>query len=75
MDQNDPFSATPHDLFQTRDGGQTWTKVKTLNWSGPLDFVDEQNGWAVAQAGEAVALVQTTDGGQTWREIKPQTGA
>jgi photosystem II stability/assembly factor-like uncharacterized protein len=59
-------------LSQTLDGGQSLSDLKRLNWSGPLDFVDAQAGWAVAQAGEDKALVQTTDGGKTWEVITPQ---
>ncbi len=59
-------------VFRTQDGGQTWTLVKKLTWVGTLDFVDAQTGWAIAKAGEAVALVSTSDGGNKWIEIKPQ---
>jgi photosystem II stability/assembly factor-like uncharacterized protein len=68
-DPNDP--AAPRDLYRTRDGGQMWAKIKSLNWDGQLDFIAEERGWAVARAGEAVALLTTADGGQTWQEIKP----
>jgi len=61
----------PHDLYRTGDSGQTWTKIKSVNWDGRLDFITDQEGWAVAKAGDAIALVHTTDGGQTWKEIKP----
>ena len=65
----DPVQST---LTQTLDGGQGLNAVKQLNWTGPLDFVDAQTGWAVARAGEALALVQTTDGGRTWTVVTPQ---
>jgi photosystem II stability/assembly factor-like uncharacterized protein len=67
---NDPTA--PRDLYQTQDGGQTWTKIKTVNWDGQLSFITNQEGWAVAKAGDAAALVHTTDGGKTWKEVKPQ---
>jgi photosystem II stability/assembly factor-like uncharacterized protein len=60
-----------YDLEQTRDGGQTWTKLKTVQWNGDLEFVNEGTGWAIATTGNTVALVHTTDGGKTWEEIKP----
>ena len=60
-------------LHRTADGGQTWSLLKQLSWTGPMDFVDAQTGWAIAHAGEAVALVKTVDGGQKWNEIKPVT--
>jgi hypothetical protein len=63
--------AGAYDLEQTRDGGQTWSKIKTVLWQGQLDFVNEQVGWAIAHLEESTALLQTIDGGQTWVEIKP----
>lgn len=69
-DPNDP--AAPRDFYQTGDGGQSWTKIRAVNWDGQFNFVTEQEGWAVAKAEDAVALVHTTDGGKTWKEIKPQ---
>ncbi len=69
-DPNNP--AAPRDLYQTGNSGQTWTKIKSVNWDGQLDFVTDQEGWTAAKAGDAVALVHTTDGGKTWKEIKPQ---
>jgi photosystem II stability/assembly factor-like uncharacterized protein len=68
-DPNNPLA--PHDLYRTGDSGQTWTKIKSLNWDSQLDFITDQEGWAVAKAGDAIALVHTTDGGQTWKETKP----
>jgi photosystem II stability/assembly factor-like uncharacterized protein len=58
-------------LEKTTDGGLTWVKVKTVTWSGQLDFVSEQVGWAIARQGDAVALVFTIDGGKTWAELHP----
>jgi photosystem II stability/assembly factor-like uncharacterized protein len=59
-------------LSQTLDGGLSLNSLRQLNWTGPLDFVDGQTGWAIAQAGDAKALVHTTDGGRTWQLITPQ---
>ena len=67
--------ALGRDLFQTTDGGQTWTKVKTVHWDGQFSFASDLLGWAVARdttdTGTLIALVQTSDGGQTWSEIHP----
>jgi photosystem II stability/assembly factor-like uncharacterized protein len=67
--------ALSRDLFHTTDGGQTWTKVKTVNWDGQFSFVSDDLGWAVARAETdtttLIALVQTTDSGKTWTEIYP----
>ncbi len=62
----------PFPLSLTQDGGQTWTTVKQLAWTGLLSFVDPQNGWAVAQADQAMSLVKTTDAGHTWQAVNPK---
>ncbi|MBP7693522.1 MAG: hypothetical protein KA764_16485 [Anaerolineales bacterium] len=59
-------------LSVTENGGQSLTGVNQLSWTGPLDFVDAQTGWAVARSGDSLALVQTTDGGRTWTVITPR---
>lgn len=59
----------PFALSQTQDGGHTWTTVKQLAWTGQLSFVDAQNGWAVAQADQAISFVKTTDAGHTWQIV------
>jgi photosystem II stability/assembly factor-like uncharacterized protein len=63
--------ALGQNIYQTQDGGATWTMVKTVTWNGQFSFVDEQNGWAVARSDGEIALVHTTDGGQSWEIILP----
>ena len=59
-------------LQHTVDGGKSWTVIKTVSWDkAQFDFVNEQEGWALAKSGDTVSLVHTTDGGLTWEEIKP----
>ena len=58
-------------LFRTFDWGITWTTVKTPFSGGHLNFLDENQGWMLADLGvgagsNAVAVFQTTDGGMTW---------
>jgi photosystem II stability/assembly factor-like uncharacterized protein len=59
------------DIYQTEDGGQTWTKMSTVQWEGQFSFVSKQLGWAVAQKDEEYALLQTSDGGKFWNLIEP----
>ena len=59
------------DILATEDGGETWARVKSVNWDGQFSFVDELNGWAIARDGEEIALVATDDGGRTWRLLEP----
>lgn len=58
-------------MFQTTDGGQTWTKVNTMIWIGHYSFVNPETGWAVAVSGPTQMLVKTTDGGKKWLSLYP----
>jgi photosystem II stability/assembly factor-like uncharacterized protein len=54
------------DIYKTTDGGLTWN---ITGWSGgvtEIDFVDEQNGFAIYFPGSNHRLFKTTDGGTTW---------
>lgn len=63
--------ALSRDIFQTRDGGRTWEKLKTVNWDGQFDFVDQNTGFAVARSNGQIALVHTTDAGRSWEMLEP----
>lgn len=58
-------------LYQTTDGGADWRYINTVAWTARLNFVSANDGWAVAQAGMALALVHTTNGGQSWQLLAP----
>ena len=58
-------------LYRTFDGGITWMTVNTPFSDGHLSFLDEKNGWMLADLGvgagsNAVAVYQTIDGGAAW---------
>jgi photosystem II stability/assembly factor-like uncharacterized protein len=60
-------------LYRTTDGGRTWTNSSTPFSEGRTQFLDANNGWALANLGvgagsNAVAVYQTTDGGATWTQ-------
>ena len=67
-------------LYQTTDGGQSWTLLKRTGWMDvEFNFVDAQIGWAVActetlchNFDAVFALVKTSDGGQTWTILQPR---
>ena len=59
------------EIFRTLDFGLTWERVKIVSWEGQFSFINHDRGWAVARAGEEIALVQTVDGGETWQGIEP----
>ncbi|GAB4405411.1 MAG: hypothetical protein OHK003_33060 [Anaerolineales bacterium] len=58
-------------LYRTTDGGVTWESFNTPFSGGSMHFVDESNGWVMADLGVgagsmAVSIFQTRDGGKTW---------
>ncbi|MEW6716973.1 MAG: hypothetical protein AB1345_05695 [Chloroflexota bacterium] len=68
--------ALGRDIFQTRDGGETWEKLGSVTWQGQFTFVDALLGFAIAsnpQTGE-IALVKTVEGGKHWEIIRPVVG-
>jgi photosystem II stability/assembly factor-like uncharacterized protein len=62
--------ALSRDIYQTKDGGLTWEKIKTVNWDGQFDFVNEQTGFAVARSESRIALVRTFNAGRSWESLK-----
>jgi photosystem II stability/assembly factor-like uncharacterized protein len=59
-------------IYKTNDGGLSWQSFETPFSAGDLEFVDENNGWILADLGVgagsmAVSVFQTTDGGETWK--------
>jgi photosystem II stability/assembly factor-like uncharacterized protein len=66
-----PFGGTLH---RTSDGGITWESFETPFSAGDLEFVDENNGWIMADIGigagsMAVSVFQTNNGGRTWSRM------
>ena len=58
-------------LYHTEDGGMNWSKSATPFSGGNFEFLDENDGWMLADLGvgagsNAVAVYQTTDGGSHW---------
>ncbi len=60
-----------HEIQQTHDGGLTWSAIKTVEWDGILNFVNDQIGYALAYNQGVMAVMFTADGGKTW-EMKSQ---
>ncbi len=58
-------------IQQTTDGGKTWKPIADVSWIGQFDFISETVGWAVATAGDNVALVKTGNGGAHWSLLVP----
>lgn len=58
-------------MFQTRDGGQTWKKVTTSQWFGKFSFLSADVGWAAIIAGSDAAMLKTADGGSKWDSFQP----
>lgn len=70
FDANNGF-AFGRNIYQTSDGGKTWTFVRQVNWDGQFTFINQTVGWAVARADSNIALVSTTNGGANWNIVKP----
>ena len=64
--------ALRRNIYFTKDGGNSWTKVKTVNWDGQFSFVSKHLGWAVARNEGEIALVRTTDDGNLWVQLEPE---
>jgi photosystem II stability/assembly factor-like uncharacterized protein len=60
------------EIYQTRDGGQSWERLHQVSWDGQFDFVTPFLGWAVARAAGEIALVVTEDGGRSWAILEPR---
>jgi photosystem II stability/assembly factor-like uncharacterized protein len=75
------FNATPavsvqfgYALYHTTDGGTTWDSGAVPFAYANLQFLDSNNGFALAALGagagsEAVALYQTSDAGTNWTRV------
>ncbi len=88
LGKNDPDPATVTQLFQTKDGGETWSQIAMdcpLPLGSELQFVDENNGFAYYPAdvidfykdfdqrvGQPASLYSTNDGGASWVKVEPQ---
>jgi len=57
--------------YRTLDGGESWQKLKEVNWTGQFSFISQEEAWAVARDGDEIALVHTEDGGATYQIILP----
>lgn len=73
--QKPDFESYPNSgfLYRTSDGGRTWKDVAVPFSRGDIYFLDENDGWVLADLGigagsNAVAVFQTTDGGATWEQ-------
>lgn len=63
-------------LTRTVDGGKSWQRIAGWRMSretkrgigslGPLQFADENHGWAIALVNGVLAMARTDDGGRTW---------
>jgi photosystem II stability/assembly factor-like uncharacterized protein len=73
-------------IQKTTDGGETWQDISTVYWLAELDFVNDQEGWAIARQPPEqyyqsrpdplrdALLMHTIDGGRTWEIVLPVVG-
>jgi TolB protein len=57
-------------LYQTSDGGATWTYLDHVPWSGDVEFTGPSTGWALGGADLNTILYRTADGGRTWHPVR-----
>ncbi|MBN2554948.1 MAG: hypothetical protein JXA97_03325 [Anaerolineales bacterium] len=60
------MAALAQNMYTSADGGESWDFLKTVSWQGKFSFTDTEHGWAIARAGDEIALVRTDDGGGSW---------
>ncbi len=68
---------TSQTLWETKDGGTSWTAISSDTALATPDFVNAGDGWATTTAGSGAtvpALLQTTDGGRTWTAVNLEIG-
>lgn len=58
-------------LFETKNGGQTWSSIAAGLPSTRIQFIDDQRGWAIGGAG--TPMMRTQDGGKTWLPVDART--
>ena len=63
--------ALSREIYQTNDGGASWSLLNTVHWDALFDFIDPQVGWAASYADTEHALVQTSNGGGHWTMLEP----
>jgi photosystem II stability/assembly factor-like uncharacterized protein len=78
MLSGNPQDLSESTLYHTADGGLNWTPTPAPFGMGHLQFLDEQNGWAMANincgAGSCgLDIFKTTDGGQSWDRVSSAT--
>ena len=62
-------------LYHTEEGGQSWEATKVPFGPNPLQFLNANDGWVMADRGAAagsmgVDIYKTTDGGTSWIKVQ-----
>jgi hypothetical protein len=75
---------TGMDIFHSTDLGATWSRVKSTEWQGSIEFVSDVTAFALVHPpGEDfdprdIRLVRSVDGCRSWQIVEPvfltQTG-
>jgi photosystem II stability/assembly factor-like uncharacterized protein len=73
IDENTMYSVS-RDIHRSEDAGETWQKVKSVNWDGKFSFLDKNNAYGIAYDPDdnEYALIKTTDGCSNFEIISPQ---
>ncbi len=88
LGKNDPDPSTHTQLYQTTDGGKSWTEILSdcpLPLSSEIHFIDTKTGYAtnfiynwdylfdVRSNPKPPYFYFTKDGGYTWESVEPMT--
>lgn len=66
LNENLGWMVTEKGIWQTREAGRSWRKLKSFSWALRVHFLDERRGWAV---GLRKSVFETNDGGATWTAV------
>jgi photosystem II stability/assembly factor-like uncharacterized protein len=63
--------AVGKDIYSYNGKEEIWEKIGSIDWTGRIDFIDWNIGWAAARKDGNPLLMYTDDGGRTWNALSP----
>ncbi|MFC6649030.1 hypothetical protein [Paenibacillus rhizoplanae] len=70
LDSSQGFGYNRASTYYTKDGGESWSLIKTPANTRGAAFTSRSNGWAVVIVpGSGYRVMKTTDGGAAWKQV------
>ncbi|MBP2114426.1 hypothetical protein [Paenibacillus silagei] len=70
LDSNQGFGYNRASTYYTKDGGESWSLIKTPSNTRGAEFTSRNNGWAVVVVpGSSYRVMKTTNGGAAWKQV------